>query len=115
VREQTETVTSIAGLLLIGFAALLAAGFTALALILGEPAVRPIEIAGGVLLAVFIALAWLFLRRLARPLDRLALDVGIIARENPAHRFGHGTRHWLGRLTESIDRKSTRLNSSHRL
>ena len=54
---------------------------------LGESAVTPIAIAGGVLLALFLAIAWLLLHRLARPLDRLALDVGIIARENPDHRL----------------------------
>ena len=82
-RGQTGPITGFVGSLFIGLAILLAAGFAALALALGEPAATPIAIAGGVLLAVFLAIAWLLLHRLARPLDRLALDVGIIARENP--------------------------------
>jgi DNA polymerase-3 subunit epsilon len=98
--------------LLIGFAALLAAGFTALALSLGEAAAHPIEIAGSVVLAIFMALAWLILHRVTRPLDRLALDVGIIARENPVHRFAHDKRHWLGRLTENIEAMQVRLTNA---
>ncbi len=82
------TVSRRIGFLLIGFAGLLAAGFAILALALGEPAVLPTAIAGGVLLVIFFSLALLLLHRLSRPLDRLALDVRIIARENPGHRLG---------------------------
>jgi DNA polymerase-3 subunit epsilon len=105
-----RTVTGILGALLIGFAALLVGGFAALAFLL-EPAAPPIAIAGGVLLATFLALAGLVLQRLARPLDRLALDVGIVARENLGHRFGLGTGHWLGRLVGSIEAMRGRLAS----
>src|SRR5262249_35034871 len=104
-------VTRIIGLWLVAFAVSLAASFAALALSLGEPALQLIEITGCGLFAIFAALAWLLLDRLARPLDRLALDVEIIARENPAHRFGHGTRHWLGRLTERIEAVRARLTN----
>jgi len=100
-REQT--VTGIVGALLIGFAASLVAGFAVLAFILGETAARPIIIIGAVLLGMFLTLAELILRRLARPLDRLALDVGIVARENLGHHFGLGTRHWLRGLTRGIE------------
>jgi DNA polymerase-3 subunit epsilon len=102
-RERILAVTRLTGILLTGFAVLLAAAFAALALSLGEPALRLIAIAGCVLLAVFAPLAWLLLQRLAWPIDRLALDLEIIARENPAHRLGHGTRHWLRRLTAGIE------------
>ena len=102
-RGRAETLTGLVGSLFIGFAGLLAAGFAALALALGKPAAALIAIAGGVLLAVFISLALLLLHRLARPLDRLALDVGTIAHENPGHRLGLVPRHWLGRLAENIE------------
>ena len=106
------TLTGIIRSLLIAFAGLLAAGFAALALALGEPAVFPIAIAGGALLAIFIALAWLLLYRLTRPLDRLALDVRIIARENPGHRLGLVAHYWVGRLAESIEAMRGRLMSA---
>ncbi|HKN10122.1 MAG TPA: exonuclease domain-containing protein, partial [Pseudomonadota bacterium] len=99
----------IIGALLGGFAACLAAGFVALVHALGEPTLRPIAIAGGALFVAFMALAWLILHRLARPLDRLALDVGIIARENPGHGLGLGTRHWLRRLADGIEAMRARL------
>ena len=102
-RERILAVTRLTGILLTGFAVLLAAAFAVLALSLGGPALRLIAIAGCVLLAMFAALAWLLLQRLAWPIDRLALDLEIIARENPAHRLGHGTRHWLRRLTTGIE------------
>jgi DNA polymerase-3 subunit epsilon len=109
---RSGTLTGLIGSLLIGFAALLAAGFAALALALGEPAAGPIAITGGVLVALFLALVWLLLRRLARPLDRIALDMGIIAHENPSHRLGLGTHHWLGRLAEGIEAMRGRLTSA---
>ena len=108
-REQT--VTGIVGALLIGFAASLVVGFVVLAFILGETAARPIIIIGAVLLGMFLTLAELILRRLARPLDRLALDVGIVARENLGHHFGLGTRHWLRGLTRGIEAMRSRLTS----
>ena len=107
-----ETVSRWIGFLLIGFAGLLAAGFAILALALGEPAALPTAIAGGVLLVIFVSLALLLLHRLARPLDRLALDVRIIARENPGHRLGLVPRHWLGILAENIEAMRGRLMSA---
>ncbi len=109
---RERTVTGIVGALFIGFAVLLAAGFVALAVILGEAAAGPLAIAGGVLLAAFLALAGLILHRLARPLDRLALDVGIIAHENLGHRFGLGARHWLARLTQGIEAMRGRMTGA---
>jgi DNA polymerase-3 subunit epsilon len=104
-----QAVAKIVGALLAGFAACFAAAFVALVLAVGEPASRPIEMAGGALFVAFIVLAGLILRRLARPLDRLALDVGIIARENPGHGLGLVTPHWLGQLTEGIEAIRGRL------
>ena len=111
-RGRTGTLTSILASLLLGFAALLAAGFVALGLTLGEPAAGAIAIAGGSLLVIFLALAWLFVHSLARPLDRLALDVRIIARENPSHRLALVPRHWLGRLAEGIEAMRARLTNA---
>jgi len=110
-RRGAGSTTRATGLLLLGFAAMLAGGFITLALALGETAWRPIAVAGGALLAVFVALAWLLLQRLGRPLDRLALDVGIVARDNPAHRIELGTSHWLRSLTEGIKAMQIRLAS----
>src|SRR5262245_8486968 len=83
-----------------------------LAFTLGEEAARPIAVTGGVLLAIFLALAGLIVHRLARPLDRLSLDVGIVARENLGHRFALGTRHWLAKLTQGLDAMRGRLTSA---
>jgi DNA polymerase-3 subunit epsilon len=105
-------VTGTLGTLLIGFGALLAAGFLALAIILGEAAAGPIAVTAGALLTAFLVLAGLIVHYLARPLDRLALDVGIIARENLGHRFGLGTDHWLGRLTQGIEAMRARVTSA---
>jgi len=109
---RERTVSGILGALLIGFALLLAAGLVALAVMLGEAATRPVAIVGGALVAAFLALAGLILHRLAWPLDRLALDAGIIARENPGHRLGLVTRHWLGRIAEGIEAMRGRLTSA---
>lgn len=106
-----QTVTTIVARLLIGFAALTAAALVALALIQGEPAARPTANAGAAVLAGFILLGWLLVHRLARPLDRLALDVAIIGRENPGHGLGLGRRHWLRRLTDGIEAMRGRLTS----
>ena len=109
---RDQTVTGIVGALFVGFAASLVIGFAMLAFILGEGAARPIATTGGVLLAIFLALAGLIMHRLARPLDRLSLDVGIVARENLGHRFALGTRHWLGKLTQGFDAMRGRLTSA---
>jgi DNA polymerase III subunit epsilon len=109
---RDQTVTGIVGALFVGFAASLVIGFAMLAFTLGEGAARPIATTGGVLLAIFLALAGLIMHRLARPLDRLSLDVGIVARENLGHRFALGTRHWLGKLTQGFDAMRGRLTSA---
>jgi DNA polymerase-3 subunit epsilon len=107
-----RTVTRLVGLFLVGFAVLLVANFATLMFVLGGPAARPIAIAGAVLLAIFLALAGLILHRLARPLDRLALDVAILARENLDHRLGTSPVHWLGKLTGGIEAMRERLTSA---
>jgi DNA polymerase III subunit epsilon len=110
--ERARAVTKVTGRLLTGFAALLSVAFVAIALKLGESALSLIAIAGGVLLTIFAALAWLLIDRLAKPLDRLALDIAIIARENPAHRLRLGMHHWLETLTESVEVIRVRLASA---
>jgi hypothetical protein len=68
---EPPSVATIFDGLLIGFVVLLATG---------KPALAPIAIAGGTMLPVTAAFGWLLLSRLARPLDRLSLDIGIIGR-----------------------------------
>ena len=97
-------------LLLGGFAVALAAVLAALAFILEKPA--PLAIATSLLLAILAIVLWLLLSHLVRPLDRLSLDLGIIARENPAHRLGLPTSHWLGKLAEGIEAIRRRLASA---
>ena len=109
---RDQTVTGIVGALFVAFAASLVIGFAILAFTLGEGAAHPIATTGGVLLAIFLALAGLIVHRLARPLDRLSLDVGIVARENLGHRFALGTRHWLEKLTQGLDAMRARLTSA---
>src|SRR5512133_2158395 len=108
-RIESKPIATIIGFWLIGFAVFLATVFAALMFVVEPAAARVIAAAGGALLAGFIGIAWLFLHRLARPLDRLALDVAIIARENPGHRVGLVPRHWLPRLAASIEALRSRL------
>jgi DNA polymerase III subunit epsilon len=108
-RTEPPSVAMIFGGLLIGFVVLLATTLIALAAVLSKPALAPIAIAGGTMLAVTAAFGWLLLSRLARPLDRLALDIEIIARENPGHALGIGSNHWLHRLSAAVDVMRARL------
>jgi DNA polymerase-3 subunit epsilon len=115
-RDRTEgkgkdTVTII-GSWLAAFAVLLVIIFAVLVLVVGPPATRPLVTAGAALLAAFIALALLLLHRLARPLDRLALDIGIMARENPGHGLGLGPGHWLRRLAKNTEALRARLENA---
>jgi hypothetical protein len=102
-RNESKPIATVIGPWLVGFAAFIAAVFAALVVVFGEAAARPIVAAGAALLSGFIALAWLLLHRLARPLDRLALDIGIMARENPGHGLGLGPSHWLRRLAKNTE------------
>jgi DNA polymerase-3 subunit epsilon len=52
---------------------------------------------------VFTLLAWFLLTRFARPLDRLALDLVIIARDNPELALRIGKSHRLSDLVAGID------------
>jgi DNA polymerase-3 subunit epsilon len=108
-RTEPLSVATIFGGLLIGFLVLLATALISLAVVLAEPALAAIAIAGGALLAVTAAFGWLLLSRLARPLDRLALDIRIIAGENPGHALGIGSNHWLHRLSAAVEAMRARL------
>ncbi len=111
-RTEPRAVTAIVVPLLVGFAALAALEFAAVALVFGDVAWRPLAAGGVALLTLIAAVSWLFIRCLVRPLDRLALDLAIVARENPSYALAIGTRHWLGRLVESIEAMRTRLVSA---
>ncbi|HXZ00134.1 MAG TPA: exonuclease domain-containing protein [Stellaceae bacterium] len=111
VRTEPRAATTIIAALLVGFAGLAALELAGVALVFGEAAWRPMAAAGAALLATFAALAWLLVRGFARPLDRLALDLAIIAGENPGYALATSTRPWLGRLMQSIDAMRARLAS----
>lgn len=110
-RTGPRAVTAVIAALFVGFAGLAALEVLLVALVFGETAWRPIALAGAVLIATIAAASWFFLRYLARPLDRLALDLAIIARENPAYPLATSARPWLGRLVESVEAVRARLVS----
>jgi DNA polymerase-3 subunit epsilon len=107
-----RSVTRLVGTLLAGFGVLIGAGFLALMVALGEAAIIPLAIAGAALMIAFLALAALIVRCLLRPLDRLALDVAIVGRENLDHRLRLGTDHWLGKLAAGIEALRARLTGA---
>ena len=103
------SVTAIVRRLIVAMAALVVAGQVALAFALGVDAAAPIAASGAALLAVIAAVAWLLHSRLARPLDRLALDLAIVVRDNPGHALRVGDRHWLKRIVDGLDTVRGRL------
>lgn len=111
-RRDPGSVTAIVRRLVAATAALVAAGHVALAFVLGAHAAVPIAATGAALLAVIAAAAWLLDSRLARPLDRLALDLAIIARDNPGHGLRVGARHWLRRVVDGLEAVRSRLASA---
>ena len=108
-RSDPGSVAAIVRRLIAVTAALVAAGHVALALVLGGHAAVPVAVTGGALLAIIAAVAWLLDSRLARPLDRLALDLAIIGRENPAHRLRAGRRDWPKRVVAGLETMRSRL------
>ncbi|MGE0118126.1 MAG: exonuclease domain-containing protein [Dongiaceae bacterium] len=86
--------TALAGLVL--------ATMSVLALALGQPTASAAAVAGAVVLAGVLAVFWLLHSRVAAPLDRLALDLLVIARDNPDHGLQLGRRHWLGDLAAAV-------------
>jgi DNA polymerase-3 subunit epsilon len=83
-------------------AGLVIATMSVLALVLGRPAASAVALGGGAILGGILAAIWLLHDRLAAPLDRLALDLLVIARDNPDHGLRLGSRHWLEGLTAPI-------------
>jgi DNA polymerase-3 subunit epsilon len=83
-------------------AGLTAATMIALALALGESAAAAVALAFLAVLAGVLAVGWLLHARLSQPLDRLALDLLIIARDNPDHVLRLGPRHRLGHLLSAV-------------
>jgi DNA polymerase III subunit epsilon len=106
-RPRSGTVSGTVSLLLGGFAVALAAVLAALGFVF-EQTTLP-AIAASLLLAMLAIVSWLLLSRLTRPIDRLALDLRIIARDTPGHRLGQGTSHWLRKLTDGIEAVRNRL------
>ncbi len=83
-------------------AGLAAATMIALALALDESAAPAVALACLAVLAGVLAVGWLLHARVTQPLDRLALDLLVIARDNPDHVLRLGARHRLNRLVSAV-------------
>jgi len=83
-------------------AGLVIATMGVLAFLLGNPAAPALAWGGAVLLAGIFAAVWLLHDRIAGPVDRLALDLLVIARDNPEHGLRLGARHWLTGLAAAV-------------
>jgi DNA polymerase-3 subunit epsilon len=79
-------------------AGLVIAAAGVLALTLGRSAAPTVSLACAAILAGILAAIWLLHQRITAPLDRLALDLLVIARDNPDHGLRLGSPHWLGGL-----------------
>lgn len=86
----------------VALAFLVVAAMVTLALALSKSAAPTVGLAGAAILAGILAAACLLHVRLTRPLDRLGLDLLVIARDNPDHALRIGERHWLGRLAPAV-------------
>jgi DNA polymerase-3 subunit epsilon len=84
-------------------AAIAAVSLLALTIWLGKAAVLIIAVLGAVILGALAVATWLLLNRLAKPLDRLALDLAVIGRDNPEHTLRIGRDHWLPRLVAAVE------------
>lgn len=73
----------------------------------------PILVAAGGLVSITLLLAALWLvYRLARPVDQLARDLAIVARDNPSHPFRLPRRHAIGHLAAAAAAVRDRLASA---
>jgi DNA polymerase-3 subunit epsilon len=92
-----------------GLAASLAGALLILAIWFGAAAGLALGLAALALIAGLVIGAGVVLSRLARPLDQLALDLRVIARDNPDHALRIGDKHWLGDLTAALAALQQRL------
>ena len=83
-------------------AGLVIATMSVMAVALGRPAAPALALGGAAILGGILGATWLLYGRLAAPADRLALDLLVIARDNPDHGLRLGSRHWLDGLTAAI-------------
>lgn len=83
-------------------AGLVLATMSVLALTLEKPAAPAIAFACAAILAAILAAVWFLHDRVTAPLDRLALDILVIARDNPDHALRLRSRHWLGGLVPAV-------------
>src|SRR5947207_2936929 len=60
-------------------------------------------------LAPIAATAMLVERRLARPIDRLARELAVVARDNPHFPVTQSNNPWFARLSEAADTVQARL------
>ncbi len=89
--------------LLAGVAAISAASLLALVIWLDKAPAQIVAVLGAIILGALAVATWLLLNRLARPLDRLALDLAVIGRDNPEHALRIGRNHWLPRLVAAVE------------
>jgi len=97
------TITAAVTRLLAFVAGVAAASLIALMIWFGGASVPAIAVVGAVLLAALAVGGWLLVARLAAPLDRLALDLVVIARDNPDHALRVGKHHWLARVVAGVE------------
>lgn len=95
--------TAFVGQLFAGIAIATVTATLGLLAVLDRTAAPAVTLAGGAVLAAVAVAAWLGLFRLAQPLDRVALDLAVIARDNPRHALRLGGRHSLRRLAAGIE------------
>lgn len=96
------SITSTVVRILAAMAAVATAALVALLIWLGDAEAPVIAIIGAILAALVIG-GWLLVDRLAAPLDRLALDLAVIARDNPDHALRVGRHHWLARVVAGVE------------
>lgn len=103
------TVSAWLARLFVALGGVVVATFIALAAWLGKPGGPALAIGCAIVLATAAIAAWLLHGRVARPADRLALDLAVITRDNPDHALRTGPVHRLGRLVAEIEALRQRL------
>jgi DNA polymerase-3 subunit epsilon len=92
----------------------LAAAFIALAAWLGKSAAQAVAAVGFLVFVAVGATGWLLYRRLIRPIDRLALDIAIIGRDNPDYPIHAGAHRQLDRLVAAVENLRRRLQRNEK-
>jgi DNA polymerase-3 subunit epsilon len=86
----------------VALAGLIVITMVLLTAVLGKSAAPAVALAALAILAGILAVGWLLHARVTQPLDSLALDLLVIARDNPDHALRLGPRHRLERLLSAV-------------